>query len=44
MQIFSTTFEELRYGYAAAMSFVYFAIVVGVTIVQLAFMTRGDER
>jgi len=43
MQIFSTTFEELKYGYAAAMAFVYFAVVVVVTILQLAFVTRGDE-
>jgi lactose/L-arabinose transport system permease protein len=44
MQIFSTTFEEIKYGYAAAMAFVYFAVVVTVTIIQLAFVTRGDER
>jgi ABC-type sugar transport system permease subunit len=43
MQIFSTTFEEVRYGYAAAMAYVYFAIVVTVTIVQFWFVTRGDE-
>jgi ABC-type sugar transport system permease subunit len=43
MQIFSTTFEEVRYGYAAAMAYVYFAIVVTVTIVQFWFVTRGEE-
>jgi lactose/L-arabinose transport system permease protein len=43
MQIFSTTFEELKYGYAAAMAFVYFAVVVVVTIIQFGFVTRGDQ-
>jgi lactose/L-arabinose transport system permease protein len=44
MQIFSTTFEELRYGYAAAMAYVYFAIVVAVTVLQFWFVTRRDEQ
>lgn len=44
MQIFSTTFEEIKYGYAAAMAFVYFAIVVAITLLQFRFVTRGDER
>jgi lactose/L-arabinose transport system permease protein len=44
MQIFRTTFEELQYGYAAAMAYVYFAIVVVVTIVQFWFVSRGEER
>jgi ABC-type sugar transport system permease subunit len=44
MQIFSTTFEEVKYGYAAAMAYVYFAIVVTVTILQFWFVTRGDDR
>jgi ABC-type sugar transport system permease subunit len=43
MQIFSTTFEEIKYGYAAAMAFVYFAVVVVVTIVQFGFVTRGED-
>jgi ABC-type sugar transport system permease subunit len=43
MQIFRTTFEELQYGYAAAMAYVYFAIVVVVTIVQFWFVSRGEE-
>lgn len=43
MQIFSTTFEQLKYGYAAAMAFVYFAIVVVITILQFRFVTRGDD-
>jgi ABC-type sugar transport system permease subunit len=44
MQIFSTTFAEVKYGYAAAMAYVYFAIVVVVTVVQFRFVTRDDER
>jgi lactose/L-arabinose transport system permease protein len=44
MQIFSTTFEELRYGYAAAMAYVYFAIVVAITVLQFWFVTRRDEQ
>jgi len=43
MQIFSTTFEEVKYGYAAAMAFVYFAVVVVVTIIQFSFVTRGED-
>jgi lactose/L-arabinose transport system permease protein len=43
MQIFTTTFAELKYGYAAAMAYVYFAIVVVVTVVQFRFVTRGDD-
>jgi ABC-type sugar transport system permease subunit len=43
MQIFSTTFEELKYGYAAAMAFAYFAVVVVVTIIQFGFVTRGEQ-
>jgi ABC-type sugar transport system permease subunit len=44
MQIFRTTFEELQYGYAAAMAYVYFAIVVVVTIVQFWFVSRDEDR
>jgi lactose/L-arabinose transport system permease protein len=43
MQIFSTTFEEVKYGYAAAMAFVYFAVVVVVTIIQFSFVSRGED-
>jgi ABC-type sugar transport system permease subunit len=43
MQIFSTTFEEVKYGYAAAMAFVYFAVVVVVTIVQFSFVSRDED-
>jgi ABC-type sugar transport system permease subunit len=43
MQIFSTTFEELKYGYAAAMAYAYFAVVVVVTVLQFRFVTRSDD-
>ncbi|HEV2106746.1 MAG TPA: sugar ABC transporter permease [Thermomicrobiales bacterium] len=42
MQIFATTFANLKFGYAAAMSYVYFAIIVFVTLIQLRFVSRGD--
>ena len=42
MEIFSTTFENVKFGYAAAMSYVYFAVIVVVTLLQLRFVTRGD--
>jgi ABC-type sugar transport system permease subunit len=40
MEIFSTTFENLKFGYAAAMSYVYFAVIVVVTLLQLRFVSR----
>ncbi|HUS17605.1 MAG TPA: sugar ABC transporter permease [Chloroflexia bacterium] len=43
MQIFSNTFSALKFGYAAAMSYVYFAIIVIVTLLQLRMTTRGEE-
>jgi ABC-type sugar transport system permease subunit len=42
MDIFNATFEFLQYGYAAAMSYVYFAIIVVVTIVQFLLVSRRD--
>ena len=42
MEIFSTTFENLRFGYAAAMSYVYFAVIVVVTLLQFRFVGRGE--
>ena len=42
MEIFSTTFENLKFGYAAAMSYVYFAVIVVVTLLQFRFVSRGD--
>jgi lactose/L-arabinose transport system permease protein len=42
MQIFSNTFSALKFGYAAAMSYIYFAIIVVVTLAQLRLVTRGE--
>jgi lactose/L-arabinose transport system permease protein len=44
MQIFSSTFANLRFGYAAAMSYVYFVTIVVLAIVQFRLVTRGDRR
>lgn len=41
-QIFSTTFQDLRFGYAAAESYVYFAIIVAVTLFQFWTISRRD--
>jgi lactose/L-arabinose transport system permease protein len=42
MDIFNATFEFLQYGYAAAMSYAYFAIIVVVTIVQFLLVSRRE--
>jgi lactose/L-arabinose transport system permease protein len=42
MQIFSNTFAALKFGYASAMSYVYFAIIVLVTLAQLRLVTRRE--
>jgi ABC-type sugar transport system permease subunit len=42
MEIFSNTFTALKFGYAAAMSYVYFAIIVVITLVQLRLLTRKE--
>ena len=42
MEIFSNTFSALKFGYAAAMSYIYFAIIVVVTLLQLRLVTRGE--
>lgn len=42
MQIFSNTFAAVKFGYASAMSYVYFAIIVVVTLAQLRLATRGE--
>jgi ABC-type sugar transport system permease subunit len=42
MQIFSNTFAALKFGYASAMSYVYFAIIVVVTLAQLKLTTRRE--
>jgi ABC-type sugar transport system permease subunit len=41
-QIFTTTFQDLRFGYAAAESYVYFAIIVAVTLFQFWSISRRD--
>jgi lactose/L-arabinose transport system permease protein len=43
MEIFSTTFENAKFGYAAAMSYVYFAVIVVVTLIQFRFVSRGTS-
>jgi ABC-type sugar transport system permease subunit len=42
MEIFATTFENLKFGYAAAMSYVYLAVIVVVTLLQFRFVNRGE--
>jgi ABC-type sugar transport system permease subunit len=41
-QIFNTTFQDLRFGYAAAESYVYFAIIVVITLFQFWSLSRRD--
>jgi ABC-type sugar transport system permease subunit len=43
MEIFSTTFSGLRFGYAAAMSYVVFAVIVLATAIQFRAIRRGDR-
>jgi ABC-type sugar transport system permease subunit len=40
MQVFSTTFEYAEVGYGAAMSYVYFAVIVALTLFQFWVLTR----
>jgi lactose/L-arabinose transport system permease protein len=42
MQIFGNTFAALKFGYASAMSYVYFGIIVIVTLAQLRLVTRRE--
>ena len=44
MQIFSSTFANLRFGYAAAMSYVYFMTIVVLAILQFRLVNRGDRQ
>lgn len=39
-QVFTTTFAYLKVGYGAAMSYVYFAVIVVVTLFQFWVLTR----
>ena len=43
MQIFGSTFSNLRFGYAAAMSYVYFLTIVVLAILQFKFVNRGER-
>jgi len=42
MQIFSTTFTDLRFGYAASESYIYLAIIVAITLIQFWIVSRSD--
>lgn len=42
MQIFSTTFETLRLGYAAAMSWAFFGVMAVVTLLLAKFFVRKE--
>lgn len=42
MEIFATTFSNLKFGYAAAMSYVYFVVIVVVTLLQFRFVSREE--
>jgi len=43
MQIFSSTFANLRFGYAASMSYAYFLTIVVLAILQFRLVSRGDR-
>ena len=43
MEIQGQAFSNLRYGYAAALSYAYFAVVVIVTLVQNRITSRGHR-
>lgn len=43
MQIFSSTFANFRFGYAAAMSYVYFVTIIVLAILQFKFVHRGGR-
>jgi ABC-type sugar transport system permease subunit len=42
IEIFNSTFTDLRFGYAAAESYVYFAIIVAITLLQFWMVSRSD--
>src|SRR3954447_10111776 len=44
MEIFSNTFTALKFGYASAMSYVYFAIIVVITLAQLRLVSRREAQ
>lgn len=43
MEIYAQAFNNIRYGYGAALSYVYFAIVVIATVLQLRLTNRGEK-
>lgn len=43
MQIFANTFEAIRFGYAAALSWVFLMIIIAITLIQFRFTTRGER-
>ncbi len=43
MEIFGNAFLNLKYGYAASLSYIYFLIVIVATLVQLRFTNRGEK-
>ncbi|MEX2542047.1 MAG: sugar ABC transporter permease [Trueperaceae bacterium] len=43
MQIFSNTFGSLRFGYAAAMSYVYFITIIVLAVLQFRVVNRGGD-
>jgi ABC-type sugar transport system permease subunit len=44
IQIWQNTFSFLRVGYSAAMSWVYFAVIVVIALTQFFLVSRRDRR
>ena len=42
LEIWQTTFSYLRIGYSAAMSYIYFAIIMAVALAQYVLVSRRD--
>jgi ABC-type sugar transport system permease subunit len=43
IRIFTQAFTNLRFGYASATAYVYFAFIFVVTLVQLKYMNRAES-
>jgi ABC-type sugar transport system permease subunit len=43
LQIWQNTFSFLRVGYSAAMSWIYFAVIVVIALTQYFLVSRGDR-
>lgn len=41
--IFNQTFGNFRLGYASAMSYVYFALILVLTLFQMRYLSQGDD-